>query len=74
MASLRGQGDDLFRLGFADPLTGACRPGLAENSPPDCFPGAAALLKGKAGVTTSQSASKDADSSPERGAKAAAFD
>ena len=42
-------GDDLFRLGFADPLTGACRPGLAENSPPDCFPGAAALLKEKAG-------------------------
>ena len=43
-----GRGDDLFRLGFADPLTGACRPGLAENSPPDCFPGAAALLKEKA--------------------------
>ena len=42
-------GDDLFRLGFADPLTGACRPGLAENSPPDCFPGAVALLKEKAG-------------------------
>ena len=30
------------------PLTGAYRPGLAENSPLDCFPGAAALLKGKA--------------------------
>ncbi len=29
-------------------LTGACRPGLAENSTLDCFPGAAALLKGKA--------------------------
>ena len=30
-------------------LTGACRPGLAENSPLDCFPCAAALLEGKAG-------------------------
>jgi len=29
------------------PLTGACRPGLAKNSPLDCFSDAAALLKGK---------------------------
>jgi len=40
----------LIRLAFGDPLTGAYQPGLAENSVLRCFPGAAALLKGKAFV------------------------
>ena len=30
----------------ADSVPGACRPHLAENSPPDCFPGARCLREG----------------------------